>query len=53
MKKTKCFLSWGKNPPTLKILRIMRLTMIILFSTAMLVSAGTYSQNTKLTLGLY
>jgi TonB-linked SusC/RagA family outer membrane protein len=50
MKKTKCFLSWGKNPPTLKILRIMRLTMIILFSTAMLVSAGTYSQNTKLTL---
>lgn len=50
MKKTRCFLSWSKNPPTLKILKIMRLTMIILFSTAMLVSAGTYSQNTKLTL---
>ena len=50
MKKTRRFLSWSKNPPTLKILRIMRLTMIILFSTAMLVSAGTYSQNTKLTL---
>ncbi len=50
MKKTRHFLSWSKNPPTLKILRIMRLAMIILFSTAMLVSAGTYSQNTKLTL---
>jgi len=50
MKKTRRFLSWSKNPPTLKILRIMRLTMIILFSTAMLLSAGTYSQNTKLTL---
>lgn len=50
MKKTTRFLLRSENPPTLKILKIMKLTMIILFSTAMLVSAGTYSQNTKLTL---
>ena len=49
-KKTSCFLSGIKNALILKILRIMKLTTIILFTTTMLVSASLYSQNARLTL---
>ncbi len=50
MKKKDCLCRGGKNSPVLKILRVMKLTAIILFSTTMLVSAGLYSQTTRLTL---
>ena len=39
----------GKSPWT-KILRIMKLTVILLFGSLMAMSASTYSQNTKLNL---
>ena len=50
MKKTEWFLSGFKNALILKILRIMKLTTILLFATTMLVSASVYSQSTRLTL---
>ena len=52
MKKTKWFLSGIRHTLILKILRIMKLTTVLLFSTTMLVSASLYSQSTRLTFNL-
>ncbi|QGY42423.1 SusC/RagA family TonB-linked outer membrane protein [Maribellus comscasis] len=50
MKKRKPFLTVGEILPFRKILRIMKLTTIILLISNMFVSASVYSQSTKLTL---
>jgi hypothetical protein len=50
VKKPRTPVSGRSNALILKISRVMKLTMIILFSTSMLVSAGLYSQTTRLTL---
>jgi len=40
------------NPPLTKLLKIMRLTLILLFASTLLVQAGGFSQDVKVTLSL-
>ncbi len=43
---------WGPTPPLTKLLRAMKLTTALMFATVMTVSAGGFSQDTKITLSL-
>jgi len=52
MKKKKLLISGSKNPPIMKILRSVKLTMLIVLSINMLVSASSYSKTTRSTLNL-